>query len=117
MIVGGSRGRPCHDMPPGFSILDADVDLWMPVGFSEESRKPEGRWLTVVARLRDQASLTSAQADMHVPLPVKGETELDFNRAYNPPCAFTEFATCPLPPKQNWLKVKVEAGEKAFGHH
>ena len=51
-------------MPPGFSILDADVDLWMPVGFSEESRKPEGRWLTVVARLRDRASLTSAQADM-----------------------------------------------------
>jgi len=51
-------------MPPGFSILDADVDLWMPVGFSEESRKPEGRWLTVVARLRDRASLMSAQADM-----------------------------------------------------
>ncbi len=51
-------------MPPGFSILEADVDLWLPVGFSEESRKPEGRWLTVVARLRDEASLTSAQADM-----------------------------------------------------
>jgi putative ABC transport system permease protein len=51
-------------MPPGFSILDADVDLWMPVGFSEESRKPQGRWLTVVARLRGEATLTSAQADM-----------------------------------------------------
>ena len=37
---------------------------------------------------------------------------LDFNRAYNPPCAFSEFTTCPLPPKQNILKVRIEAGEK-----
>ena len=37
---------------------------------------------------------------------------LDLNRAYNPPCAFSEFTTCPLPPKQNVLKVKIEAGEK-----
>lgn len=37
---------------------------------------------------------------------------LDLNRAYNPPCAFSEFTTCPLPPEQNILKVKVEAGEK-----
>jgi len=37
---------------------------------------------------------------------------LDLNRAYNPPCAFSEFTTCPLPPKQNQLKVRVEAGEK-----
>ena len=70
--------------------------------------------------LRDRTSGEStypAGRYMHVPLPVKGETEVDFNRAYNPPCAFTEFATCPLPPTQNWLKVKIEAGEKAFGHH
>jgi uncharacterized protein (DUF1684 family) len=37
---------------------------------------------------------------------------LDFNRAYNPPCAFSEFTTCPLPPKQNILDVSIEAGEK-----
>jgi uncharacterized protein (DUF1684 family) len=38
--------------------------------------------------------------------------ELDLNRVYNPPCAFSEYTTCPLPPKQNILKVRVEAGEK-----
>jgi len=38
--------------------------------------------------------------------------KLDLNRAYNPPCAFSEYTTCPLPPEQNILKVKVEAGEK-----
>jgi predicted phosphohydrolase len=37
---------------------------------------------------------------------------LDLNRAYNPPCAFSEFTTCPLPPRQNKLQVKIEAGEK-----
>ncbi|MBL8449774.1 MAG: DUF1684 domain-containing protein [Dechloromonas sp.] len=40
-----------------------------------------------------------------------GVLVLDFNRAYNPPCAFTPFATCPLPPPENWLPVAVPAGE------
>ena len=37
---------------------------------------------------------------------------IDFNKAYNPPCAFTEFATCPIPPPQNRLSFRVSAGEK-----
>jgi len=47
-----------------------------------------------------------------------GKIMLDFNRAYNPPCAFTPFATCPLPPPENWLPFPVEAGEKKYqaGH-
>jgi len=45
--------------------------------------------------------------------PKAGEAfALDLNRAYNPPCAFSEFTTCPLPPKQNILRTAVEAGEK-----
>lgn len=39
---------------------------------------------------------------------------LDFNKAYNPPCAFTEYATCPMPPKQNYLSTRIEAGEKKY---
>lgn len=54
---------------------------------------------------------------MYVAKPVKGRTILDFNKAYNPPCAFTEFATCPLPPRQNILKIAVTAGEKNFQLH
>ena len=50
-------------------------------------------------------------------LPKSGELELDFNKAYNPPCAFTAFATCPLPPKQNVLTAAIEAGEKKYGKH
>lgn len=42
---------------------------------------------------------------------VDGWITLDFNRAFNPPCAFTPFATCPLPPPENWLPFAIEAGE------
>jgi hypothetical protein len=48
---------------------------------------------------------------LHTPLPHEGLVDLDFNRAYNPPCAFTEFATCPLPIKENQLQVRIAAGE------
>ncbi len=46
--------------------------------------------------------------------PKDGTVVVDFNTAYNPPCAFTAFATCPLPPAQNKLALAVEAGEKKF---
>jgi uncharacterized protein len=51
---------------------------------------------------------------LHTPLPQNGHVSIDFNLAYNPPCAFTDFATCPLPPRQNQTSVRIEAGEKAY---
>lgn len=44
----------------------------------------------------------------------EGKVIIDFNKSYNPPCAFTPFATCPLPPRQNVLLLAVEAGEKNY---
>lgn len=49
--------------------------------------------------------------------PKDGHVRIDFNQAYNPPCAFTPFATCPLPPAGNRLDLAVTAGEKAYGDH
>jgi uncharacterized protein (DUF1684 family) len=43
-----------------------------------------------------------------------GKTVLDFNKAYNPPCSFTDYATCPLPPKENYLPIEITAGEKTY---
>lgn len=51
---------------------------------------------------------------LYVPLPVDGKVALDFNKAYNPPCVFSDFATCPLPPWQNRLTLRVEAGERRY---
>lgn len=47
--------------------------------------------------------------------PRDGKVILDFNRAYNPPCVFSPYATCPLPTPENVLKVRIEAGEKNWG--
>jgi uncharacterized protein len=51
---------------------------------------------------------------LYVPLPRGDRARLDFNKAYNPPCALNDFATCPLPPPQNRLKLRIEAGEKKY---
>ncbi|WP_093284349.1 DUF1684 domain-containing protein [Pseudoxanthomonas sp. CF125] len=47
----------------------------------------------------------------------QGKVVLDFNRAYSPPCAFTTFATCPLPPPENRLDLAITAGEKTYASH
>ena len=51
---------------------------------------------------------------LYAPMPVNGRIVLDFNRAYNPPCAFTPYATCPLAPPENRLDLRVTAGEKKY---
>ncbi|WP_331716770.1 DUF1684 domain-containing protein [Stenotrophomonas sp. MMGLT7] len=59
----------------------------------------------------------SYPAGRYIDLPApdaNGEVTIDFNRAYNPPCAFTPFATCPLPPPENRLDLRVDAGEKNY---
>jgi len=54
---------------------------------------------------------------LYAEMPKDGKVVLDFNKAENPPCAFTLFATCPLPPKQNQLDIPIRAGEKDPGLH
>ena len=54
---------------------------------------------------------------LYTPMPKDGKVVMDFNRAHNPPCAWTAYATCPLPPKENYMAVKVEAGEKYERYH
>lgn len=53
---------------------------------------------------------------LYAGLPKDGKVMLDFNQAENPPCAFTAYATCPLPPRQNHLRVSIEAGELNHEH-
>ncbi|MEO6564707.1 MAG: DUF1684 domain-containing protein [Casimicrobiaceae bacterium] len=52
---------------------------------------------------------------LYIEKPKDGQWVVDLNRAYNPPCAFSAFTTCPLPPPQNWLKAPVAAGERYAG--
>ncbi len=68
---------------------------------------------------RDQTSTTETYHSgrfLDAAMPHDGEVVLDFNQAVNPPCAFTPYATCPLPPKQNVLPIPIRAGELRYAH-
>jgi uncharacterized protein (DUF1684 family) len=102
---------------PGLAmfLLDGKVQQLEPV-----MEDPTGRTLFFI--LRDQTSTTTTYGGgrfLHTELPdhglgQPGSLTLDFNRLENPPCAYTTFATCPLPPKQNQMDVPLEAGEKRY---
>jgi uncharacterized protein (DUF1684 family) len=108
------------------NILDMEQEYESPgaVVFAKDGR--EWRLDTVLEEPGDRelfimfADATSGHESygagrfLYVPLPSGGRTRLDFNKAYNPPCALNDFATCPLPPPQNHLKLRVEAGEKTY---
>jgi hypothetical protein len=53
---------------------------------------------------------------LYTSMPKDGKVVIDFNRAENPPCAFNPYATCPLPLKENRLKMRIEAGEQYERH-
>jgi uncharacterized protein (DUF1684 family) len=53
---------------------------------------------------------------LYADLKPDGTAVLDFNQAYNPPCSFNPYTTCPLPPKENRLTVRILAGERAYPH-
>jgi uncharacterized protein len=75
----------------------------------------------VIRDLTSGKTTYSASRFLYAPLPKDGPhgkvVELDFNKAENPPCVYTDFATCPLPPPQNRLKLEVAAGELTYGAH
>jgi uncharacterized protein (DUF1684 family) len=79
--------------------IDAGDRLWLIFadGTSGEETYGGGRFL-----------YTATKADS------TGKVIIDFNKAYNPPCVLTKFATCPLPPKENYLTLRITAGEKMW---
>ena len=91
-----------------FSIEDKDFSL-------EPTSAGQGLFV-VFADLTSGEETYGAGRFLYVDGPdTNNNVVLDFNKAYNPPCAFTKYATCPLPPEGNKLKVRITAGEKSFG--
>lgn len=75
----------------------------------------EGELFLVFADRTNGRGSYGAGRFLYAPMPdAHGRVVLDFNQAYNPPCAFTAFATCPLPPPENRLDLAISAGEKAY---
>ncbi len=106
-------GRTGTMPSPGYAEFKLGGKLVRLDGVLEEPQADELFFI-----LRDQTSgkeTYGAGRFLYAELPKDGKVTLDFNKAYNPPCAFTPFATCPLPPPQNWLPLRVEAGERVYG--
>lgn len=79
--------------------------------------KEGDRLFIVFGDLTNRVDTYGAGRFLYADLPKDGEVTLDFNRATNPPCAFSAFATCPLPVRENKLKLAITAGEKRAGDH
>jgi uncharacterized protein (DUF1684 family) len=81
------------------------------------TEKDEPRFFMIIADKTSGKETYPAGRYLYVDPPdASGRVIIDFNKAYSPPCAFTKFATCPLPPKQNRLPFALEAGEKYKPH-
>lgn len=81
------------------------------------TEKDEPRFFMIIADKTSGKDTYPAGRYLYVDPPdASGHVIIDFNKAYSPPCAFTKFATCPLPPKQNRLPFAIEAGEKYQRH-
>ncbi|PYS23885.1 MAG: hypothetical protein DMF72_07930 [Acidobacteria bacterium] len=81
------------------------------------TEKDEPRFFMIIADKTSGKETYPAGRYLYVDPPdASGRVIIDFNKAYSPPCAFTKFATCPLPPKQNRLPFAIEAGEKYQKH-
>lgn len=77
--------------------------------------KGETDWFVMIADETTGKETYGAGRYLYVsPADASGKVVIDFNKAYSPPCAFTNFATCPLPPRQNRLPFRIEAGEKKY---
>lgn len=100
---------------PGKAVFHKDGLTFELLPYQEE---PGGELFFVLADRTSGKETYGAARFLYAALPKDGKIVLDFNKAYNPPCAFTPFATCPLAPPENRLDVAVTAGEKKYrgGH-
>jgi len=93
MLEFGLNGKACS-----LAAFDGGKDYYFVIFKDQtngESSYGGGRYIYVPRQLADNGMLI-----------------LDFNQSINPPCAFTDFATCPIPPQENYLDIEIEAGEK-----
>lgn len=109
-VLGQLSEEPC----PGrlvFTLDGRECSLW-PLGEAGEEL------FIIFADATSGDETYGAGRFLSAPAPdAAGRVTLDFNRAVNPPCAFSPYATCPLPPAGNTLAAAVRAGEKTWGEH
>ncbi|MHA6204003.1 DUF1684 domain-containing protein [Dyella soli] len=112
--IGSVLGTINKEKVPGKAVFHRDGHTYELMPIQEE---PDSLFFVIADRTSGRDTYGAARF-LYAALPQDGKVVLDFNRAYNPPCAFTPYATCPLAPPENRLDLAVTAGEKKYrgGH-
>jgi len=114
MPITNVLGMESAEPSPGAVVFEVAGQTYRLDAITEED---EPRLFMIIADKTSGNATYGAGRYMYVDPPdAAGHMVIDFNKAYSPPCAFTKYATCPLPPKQNRLPIAIEAGEKYSGH-
>jgi uncharacterized protein (DUF1684 family) len=98
---------------PGVAIFTIDGKEYRLEPVLEE---PHGDYFFIVGDRTNGKETYGGGRYLYASPPGNGKVIIDFNKLYNPPCVFTEFATCPLPPPANRLPIPIHAGEKKYDH-
>ncbi|HYH83928.1 MAG TPA: DUF1684 domain-containing protein [Pyrinomonadaceae bacterium] len=109
-VLGMEEGTPS----PGAVVFDVDGKSYRLDALSEKG--VEQLFIIFADATSGRETYGAGRYLYADPPDAAGRIVVDFNKAYSPPCAFTNYATCPLPPFQNRLPIAVEAGEKFAGH-
>jgi uncharacterized protein (DUF1684 family) len=109
VTVISSVGMPTNMDNPGYVEFDLRGQHLRLEAFASDEGSDE-LWF-IIKDATSGVSTYGAARFMYAPF-ADGVVDLDFNKAYSPPCAFTKYATCPLPPKENHIPLAIEAGEK-----
>ena len=109
---GNILGQIDKVVVPGAATFEHDGKTWKVEPIIENPGDTE-LFLVFADRTSGKETYGAARF-LYAELPKDGKVILDFNKAYNPPCAFTPYATCPLPTPQNRLDMRVTAGEKKY---
>jgi uncharacterized protein (DUF1684 family) len=105
-------GMEEEDLSPGAVVFSKDGREWRLDTVLEGPTEPE--LFIMFADGTSGEETYGGGRFLYIPLPTGNTALLDFNKAFNPPCALNDFATCPLPPAQNRLSLRVEAGELKY---
>lgn len=110
-ILGSERTQKC----PAILVFEVDGETFELYPYQSFYGDPV--WTVIFSDLTSGESTYGGGRFLSLEAPMTGAESiiLDFNKAYNPPCAFSPFATCPLPPPENRLAVAIPAGEKMYG--
>jgi hypothetical protein len=107
-VLGQVSESPVH----GTFEFDMDGKTHSLLGLGDENS--EDLWFIFADRTSGHGTYGAGRFLYSDAMPENGRLTVDFNKAYNPPCAFNPYSTCPLPPQRNRMNLMVTAGEKDF---